>query len=65
MPMVSHYQKGHVTPHFDHHDLGNAVVLLMMLSTSHDVDTNAVALHDTTPMPVAPCDTNTVASGNT
>ena len=38
--MVSHDQKGHVTLCFDHLDLTNAVVLLMILSTLKDAGTS-------------------------
>ena len=31
MPMVSHDEKPYVTPHFDHLDLRNSIVLFMML----------------------------------
>ena len=41
VPVVSHSQKSHTGPHFDHLDLRNAMVSLMMLSTSHDADSNA------------------------
>ena len=44
--MVSHDQKIHVTCHFDHLDLRNAMVPLMVLSTPQDADTNAVVSHD-------------------
>ena len=49
-PMVSHDQNCHVAPHFDHLDVRNAVVLLMMLSapcyakaSTHDNDANTGA----------------------
>ena len=34
VPVVSHYDKGHVAPHFNSLDLKNAVVPLTMLSAS-------------------------------
>ena len=34
------YHKSHVTPHFDHLDLRNTMVQLMMLSALHDADTS-------------------------
>ena len=40
------WPKSHVS-HFDHLDLRNAMVPVMVLSTSHDADTNAIILHDT------------------
>ena len=43
--MVSHAQKSHVPPHFDPLDLKNAILLVMLLSTSHAVYTNTVASH--------------------
>ena len=39
VPMASHEQKGHVAPHPDCLDLGNAVLLLIMPSRSCDADT--------------------------
>ena len=36
-----------VTCHFDHLDVKNAMVPVIVLSTSHDADTNTVASHDT------------------
>ena len=39
--------KSHVVPYFDHLDLRNAIVPLIMLSASHDADGNAMASHDT------------------
>ena len=47
VPMVSHDQKSHDAPYFNCLDLRNTMVWCMGLSTSHDGDTNAVALHDT------------------
>ena len=37
----------HVSPHFNHLHLRNAMEPLMVLSTSHDADTRAIASHDT------------------
>ena len=44
--MVSSGQESHIASDFDHLDLWNAMVPLMMLSGAHDADTDAVALHD-------------------
>ena len=45
VPMVSHGQTSHITPHFDYFDQRNTIVPLMVLSISHDADTNAMTLH--------------------
>ena len=37
-PNASHYQKGHVAPHFDYLDITNVVVPLRMPLASHDAD---------------------------
>ena len=42
VPASSPDQTSHVAPHFDHLDLQNAVVPLMVLYTSYDANTNAV-----------------------
>ena len=52
MPMASHDQKSHVALHFDHLDLRNAMVLLTMLSTSHDADIIAVESYDQSVPPI-------------
>ena len=42
------WAKSHsISYHIDHLDPGNAVVLLNMLSASHDADTNAKVSHNT------------------
>ena len=41
MPVVSYEQKCYVAPYFDHLDLMTAVVPLMILSATHDTDTDA------------------------
>ena len=41
VPMVSHDKKSHIAPQFDCLDLGNAMVLLTMLSASHDTESSA------------------------
>ena len=38
-PVASHDQKSHVAPHFDHLDLGNAMLPLTMSLASCDVST--------------------------
>ena len=44
MPSVSHDQKSHVAPRFNHLDLRNAVVPLIILSTSYDTDANVISV---------------------
>ena len=44
---MGHWPKSDIAPHINHLDLKNAVAPLMVLSTSNDADTNAVASHDT------------------
>ena len=44
--MASHDKKGHPVLHFDHLEVEIAVVLLMMLYTSHDLYTKAVTSND-------------------
>ena len=63
--MGSHDQKSHVATHFDNLDLRNAIMLLMMLSTSHNTDTSAMASHDTITNSNASCDVNVDISGIT
>ena len=58
VPMVSYVPNSYVAPHFDYLDLRNMKVALMVLSRSHDTDSNAVA--SGTPMPVASCDANSI-----
>ena len=41
MPVVSHDERSHVVPHFDHLDLRSSVVPLMTLSALHDAYTDA------------------------
>ena len=43
MQMTSHDQKSHVASHFDHLDLTNRMVLLMILLISCDTDTASLA----------------------
>ena len=45
--MESNDKKCHVALHFDHLDLRNVMLPLMVLSTSHDANTNAVESYDT------------------
>ena len=44
VPVMSYDQKSHVGPHFDHLDLGNAVVLLMTLSASCDAGVSVMCI---------------------
>ena len=41
MPILAHGQESHVEPHFDHLDIRNAVVPLMMSLVSLDADAGA------------------------
>ena len=59
VPVASYDQKSHVAPHVDHLDLRNAMVPLV-LSMSHDANTNAVI-----PMSVALCDASANVHGTT
>ena len=59
----SHDQKNPVASNFYHLYLKNVKVLLMVVSTSCDADTNAMARHDTNPNGIG--DTNTDVSGIT
>ena len=45
VPMVSLDQKSHNACHFDHLAVRNVVVPMVMLSTFHDADTNALESH--------------------
>ena len=47
VPIVEHDMKSHVAPYFDHLDIRNAVVSMMVLSTSCDANISEMALHDT------------------
>ena len=42
VPMVSHDQKSPVAPHFNHHDLRNTMLPLMMLSPWCDIDASDI-----------------------
>ena len=47
VPMVSYKEKSHGAPHLNPLDFWNAMVAMMMLSTSHAADTYAMASYDT------------------
>ena len=45
-PMLSHDQKSHVAPNFNHLDLRNVMVSLTTLLASHDSKTSASGVND-------------------